>query len=363
MIKLDRLRSSFQLGDLTLRNRAVMGPMTRSRAIDNVPNELMAEYYRQRAAEPGLVLTEGTAPSPNGLGYPRIPGMYSDAQVEGWRKVVDGVHEAGAKVFIQLMHVGRIGHPLNFPDGGELVAPSAVQAAGDMYTDQEGPKPHPEPRAMNNADVEQALGEFVHAAKRAREAGFDGIELHGANGYLINQFLNPRTNQRSDAWGGSPEARNRFALEAARRTAEAIGKGRVGIRLSPYGVFNDLAPFDEIDDQYEALAKGLSEIGVAYIHTVDHASMGAPQVPTSVKTRIRNAFNGPIMLSGGFDGASAEAALTENRGELVAFSRPFLANPDLLTRYERDSSLNELRPDLFYTPGPEGYTDYPTLAS
>ncbi|MCA9618499.1 MAG: alkene reductase [Myxococcales bacterium] len=360
MSKYPHLSSPYTLGDTALKNRAVMAPMTRSRAIDNIPNDLMAEYYAQRAGA-GLIITEGTSPSPNGLGYPRIPGIYSAAQTEGWRKVTKAVHDAGSRIFIQLMHVGRIGHPLNLPAGAELVAPSAIVAAGEMYTDAEGPKPHPVPRAMTADDVEAALGEYVAASKNAIEAGFDGVELHGANGYLIDQFLNPKTNQRDDAWGGSPEARNRFAIEAAKRTVEAIGRGRVGIRISPYGVFNDLGPFDGIDAQYEALAAALGEVGIAYVHLVDHSAMGAPPVSDAIKQAIRKAFGGTIILSGGYDAERAEADLAAGKGELVAFGRPFLANPDLLARFEQGAELNAPKMDLFYTPGPEGYTDYPTL--
>ena len=361
MTELKTLRSPTEVGELDLKNRAVMAPMTRSRAIDNVPNALMAEYYGQRAGDAGLILTEGTAPSPNGLGYPRIPGAFSDAQTEGWKLATKAAHDRGAKIVLQLMHVGRIGHPLNMPEGAELVAPSAIAAAGQMYTDQEGPQDHPTPRAMEEADVEQALEEYVTAAKNARAAGFDGVELHGANGYLIDQFLNPKSNRRDDAWGGSADNRNRFALEAVRRVASAIGAGRTGIRLSPYGVFNDLEPFDGIDEQYAALAEGLGELGIAYVHVVDHEAMGAPAVPDRVKQLIRDRFGGAIILSGGYDGARAEADLTEGKGTLVAFGRPFLANPDLLDRYAQDAELNEPRMDLFYTPGPEGYTDYPAL--
>jgi N-ethylmaleimide reductase len=360
MSSFPHLNSPFSLGDISLKNRAVMAPMTRSRAIDNLPSQLMAEYYAQRAGA-GLIITEGTAPCPNGLGYPRIPGAFSEAQVAGWRKVTQAVHHAGSHIFLQLMHVGRIGHPLNLPAGAELVAPSAIAAKGEMYTDQEGPKPHPVPREMSGADVESALREFVMASQNAIEAGFDGVELHGANGYLINQFLNPGTNQRSDAWGGSPEARNRFAIEAVKRVAAAIGANRVGIRLSPYGVFNDLAPFDGIDAQYEALAAALGELKIAYIHIVDHEAMGAPAVPNTIKAAMRKAFGGTIILSGGYDAARAEADLVEGNGELVAFGRPFLANPDLLERFEKGADLNAPKMDLFYTPGPEGYTDYPTL--
>jgi N-ethylmaleimide reductase len=359
MSELPTLHSTFSLGPLELQNRAVMAPMTRSRAIDNVPNDLMAEYYGQRS-EVGLIITEGTAPSPNGLGYARIPGIYSPEQVAGWKKVTAAAHDGGAKIFVQLMHVGRIAHADNLPEGAEVVAPSAIAAAGEMYTDTAGPQAHPTPRAMTEEDIARAVQEYVQAAVNAREAGFDGIELHAANGYLIDQFLNPRSNQRTDAWGGSAGARNRFALEVAKATADAIGKERVGIRVSPHGVFNDLGDFDETASQYAALAKGLGELGLAYVHIVDHSSMGTPPVPAETKAGIRENFGGPIILSGGYDGERAEAALTAKEGELVAFGRPYLANPDLLARYRSGAPLAEANMEKAYTPGPEGYTDYPT---
>ena len=360
MRELSTLFSPFTLGPIALENRAVMAPMTRSRAIGNIPSDLMAEYYGQRA-EAGLLITEGTAPSPNGLGYARIPGLFSPQQIAGWKKVTSAVHERGAAIFAQLMHVGRIAHPANIPEGSEVVGPSAIAAAGEMYTDAEGPKAYPVPKAMDEADIQQAIGEFVQSAINAREAGFDGVELHGANGYLIDQFLNPASNQRTDAWGGSPQARNRFAIEVAKATAEAIGAGRVGIRLSPHGAFNDMSDFPEAPEQYGSLAKALGALGLAYVHVVDHSAMGAPPVPAETKQRIRDAFGGPIILSGGFDGASAEAALAAGEGELVAFGRPYLSNPDLLRRFREGAELNPPKMDLFYTPGPEGYTDYPTL--
>ncbi len=354
------LFSPFQLGSLELRNRAVMSPMTRNRAIDNVPNDLMAEYYAQRASA-GLIITEGTAPSPNGLGYPRIPGAYSDAQVEGWRKVTESVHARGGAIFLQLMHVGRIAHANNMPSGTEIVGPSAIAAAGKMYTDSEGPMPHPTPREMTADDIEQAIGEYVHASKRAIEAGFDGVELHAANGYLIDQFLQEKANHRTDDFGGSGENRNRFALTVADRAAAAIGPDRVGIRVSPYGYFNDVQPFEGIDEQYMALAKGLGELKLAYVHIADMSGMGAPEVPFRIKAAIKEAFGRPLLLSGGYDAARAEVDLAEGKGDLIAFGRPFLANPDLLDRFRQGASLNEPDHDTFYTPGPEGYTDYPTL--
>jgi N-ethylmaleimide reductase len=360
MSKLEHLLSPATVSGHALKNRVVMAPMTRSRAIHNVPNGLMATYYQQRAGA-GLIVTEGTAPSPNGLGYPRIPGIYSEEQVDGWRDVTEGVHQQDGKIFLQIMHVGRIAHPLNLPEGGEIVAPSAIQAAGKMYTDEEGLQPHPTPRKMELADIETALEEFEIAARNAAEAGFDGIELHGANGYLIDQFINPQSNQRNDDWGGSIENRNQFAIEVARRTANAIGEERVGIRLSPFGAFNDLGPFEEAHEQFTELAARLGELNLAYIHLVDHSSMGSPDVPDSIKRSIREAFGGPIILSGGYDANRAEQDLAEQRAELIAFGRPFISNPDLVERFRKGAELAEPQQDRFYSAGEEGYTDYPPM--
>lgn len=354
------LFTPYTLGSVTLSNRVVMAPLTRCRAIGNVPNALMAEYYEQRATA-GLIITEGTSPSPNGLGYARMPGIFSPEQVAGWKTITDVVHAKGGHIFVQVMHAGRMGHPLNLPAGAELLAPSAIAVSGEMYTDQEGPQPHPTPRAMTAEDIEAAIEEFVQAAKNAKEAGFDGIELHGANGYLIEQFLNPAANQRTDEFGGSPENRNRFALEVAKRTAAAIGAENVGIRLSPFGANGDMVPFDGLHDQYIALSKELGELGLAYIHIVDHSAMGAPEVPWSLKDAMRQAFGRTVILSGGYDGGRAEADLTEGRGNLVAFGRPILANPDLVARLKAGAALNDPDYSTLYTPGPVGYTDYPTL--
>ncbi len=350
----------YTLGPITLTSRVVMAPMTRSRAIDNVPNELMATYYGQRAGA-GLIVTEGTAPSPNGLGYARIPGMFTQEQVAGWKLVTDAVHNRGGHIYVQLMHTGRIGHPDNMPPRAKLLAPSAVAAKGEMYTDTDGNQPHPKPMAMSRYDVKVAVGEFAHAARLARQAGFDGVELHGANGYLIDQFLNPYANQRSDAYGGSPSRRNRFAIATAAAVAQAIGAERVGIRLSPYGVFNDLGIYDEIEAQYSTLAEELGEIGIAYVHLVDHSSMGTPKPEPSTVAAIRERFGGTLILSGGYDRDRAQADLDSGQSDLIAFGRPFLSNPDLVDRMRSGAPL--VQPDFatFYTPGERGYTDYPSL--
>ncbi len=348
------------LGPLTLRNRLVMAPMTRSRTREaNVPNELMADYYGQRAGA-GLIVTEGVSPSPNGTGYARIPGLWNAAQVAGWRGVTDAVHAKGGRLFAQLMHTGRVGHPLNLPAGGEVLAPSAVALEGDMYTDGKGMQPHPVPREMTDADVRQALGEFVQAARNAVAAGFDGVELHAANGYLIEQFLSPQTNRRTDAWGGAVEKRLAFALETARETAAALGGERVGIRISPYGANAGMKPYPGIDETYTKLVEGLAPLGLVYVHVVDHSAMGAPEVPESLKVALRRLWPRTFIRAGGYDRARAEADVRAGLCDLVAFGRPFLANPDLVARLERGLPLNPPDFKTFYTPGPKGYTDYPT---
>jgi N-ethylmaleimide reductase len=357
------LFDKFHARSLHLANRIVMAPMTRSRATaDHTPDALMATYYGQRASA-GLIITEGTSPSPNGLGYPRIPGLYDAAQVSAWRAVTDAVHSQGGRIFVQLMHSGRVAHLANLPAGAEVLGPGAVACPGEMFTDTLGPQPHSPPRAMTAADIAQAVQEHVHAAKLALDAGFDGVELHAANGYLIEQFLNPLINQRSDAHGGSIEGRNRLALEIAQATVSAIGRDRVGIRLSPFGVFNGTGEFPEVRAQYLALAQKLSAQGLLYLHLVDHSSMGAPPVPADFKLRLRAGFDGLFILSGGFDQASAEQALQEKRGDLIAFGRPFLANPDLVARMQQGAPLNAPDMATFYVPGAKGYTDYPTLKS
>ena len=350
----------FVARSLQLANRTVMSPMTRCRAVEaNTPNALMAEYYAQRASA-GLIITEGIAPSPNGLGYARIPGLFNAAQVRGWRLVTDAVHTKGGKIVAQLMHTGRVTHAANLPAGAEVLGPDSAACPGEMYTDSHGMQPHSPPRAMTTGDIAHAVGEYAQSARLAIEAGFDGIELHAANGYLIEQFLNANVNLRSDAYGGSIEGRNRFALEVARAAADAIGAGRVGIRLSPHGVFNGTGSFADQDAQFLALTVGLSALGLLYVHLLDHSAMGTPPVPAELKAAMRSSFDGPFILAGGFDHASAEKALADGSADLIAFGRPFLANPDLVERMKAGTPLNAPDMATFYTPGPVGYTDYPT---
>jgi N-ethylmaleimide reductase len=358
---MSQLFSKAILGTLTLQNHLVMAPMTRNRATGNIPNELMAEYYAQRGSA-GLIITEGTSPSPNGLGYPRIPGIFTAAQIEGWKLVTEAAHAKGAKIFIQFMHCGRVGHALNLPTGARLLGPSAVAATGEMYTDAEGMKPNGMPQAMTEADIKTAINEFAQCAKNAETAGFDGIELHGANGYLLEQFLRPNSNQRTDRYGGSIENRARFVLEVADAAIKAIGKDKVGIRLSPFGVFNDMPLYDALEADYTYLAQQFNMQGLAYIHLVDHSPMGAPPVPDSIKKMFRSVFKGKLILSGGYDAARAESDLAAGKCDLIAVGRPFLANPDLITRWKTGAAVNEPDMNTFYTPGPKGYTDYPALS-
>lgn len=351
--------SPAQIGSLTLKNHIVMAPMTRSRALGNVPNSLMAEYYQQRSGA-GLIITEGTSPSPNGLGYARIPGIFSQQQVDGWKLVTEAVHSNGAKIFLQIMHTGRIGHPENLPAGAEIVAPSAVKAAGQIWTDSSQMQDHIVPKTATAADLVQIKEEYVNAAKNAIVAGFDGIELHGANGYLLEQFLSPISNIRTDEYGGSVENRARFVIEVAAAVADAIGKEKTAIRLSPYGVASDMPHYPEIDAEYSYLATELNKLGIAYIHLVDHSALGAPAVPLAIKQKIRSLFSGTIILTGGYDKARAEADLESGLADLIGFGRPFINNPDLVERLANNRPLSQdLKFDLFYTPGEVGYTDYP----
>jgi N-ethylmaleimide reductase len=353
-----KIFSKYNLGNIQLQNRVVMAPLTRSRAENNIPNRLMVEYYYQRAST-GLIITEGTAPSANGLGYPRIPGIYNDEQIEGWKNVTNSVHQKGGKIFIQLMHTGRVSHPDNMEEGTVILAPSAIGLNGEMYTDQNGMQPYPVPIEMTQDDIVQAQNEYVQAAINAIKAGFDGVEIHAANGYLIDQFINTASNKRSDKYGGSIENRSRFALEVAQKVSTAIGSEKTGIRISPNGAFNGMETFEDLEKTFDYLAHQLSQLKLAYLHIVEMAALGGPEVPLSLKLKIREAFGGPIIRSGGLDKETAEASLNNNEAELVAFGRSLLANPDLVYRMENDLPLQDPDFETFYTPGAKGYTDYP----
>ncbi len=356
------LFSKYTLGDIELKNRIVMAPMTRCRAIGNIPNDLIATYYKQRSGA-GLIITEGTSPSPNGLGYCRIPGLFNEAQVEGWKKTTNAVHAEGGKIFVQLMHTGRISHSLNLPEGAKALAPSAVQPAGQMWTDQEGMKDFEVPNAMSSEELTETIKEFAHSAELAVKAGFDGVELHAANGYLLEQFISPISNQRTDNYGGSIENRCRFILEVVDNVIQSIGANKTSIRLSPFGVASDMPHYPEIEETYTYLAEQLNERGIIYIHLVDHSAMGAPAVPFSIKNTIHSKFKNTLILTGGYNLETAEADLKSGYTDLVGFGRQFINNPDLVNRFINGFPLSEnLDFNAFYSASEQGYTDYPVYS-
>ena len=353
-----KLFTPVKVGQSELSNRIVMAPMTRSRAIGNIPNELMEEYYKQRSGA-GLIITEGTSPSPNGLGYVRIPGIYNNKQIDGWKTITSSIHQAAGKIFVQLMHTGRISHSLNMPLGSRIISASGVKPAGQMWTDSEKFQDFPAPEEMTPGDILNTKLEYLSAAKNAMTAGFDGVELHAANGYLLEQFLSPGSNVRRDSYGGSIENRCRFVLEVVSLVADAIGKGKTGIRLSPYGVASDMSYYPEIDATYKYLSEQLSKLDIAYIHLVDHSAMGAPVVSPELKKLIRKTFKNTLILSGGYDLERAEEDVESGLADLIAFGRPFISNPDLVERFRKYHDLTkELQMDLFYTADEKGYTDY-----
>ena len=350
------LFAPFKLGSLELANRLVMAPLTRNRAGANeAPTELAAEYYAQRATA-GLIVSEGTQPSAIGQGYPHTPGLHTDEQVAGWRLVADAVHARGGKIVVQLMHAGRISHQAII--GQQPVAPSAVIPAGEVYTEQ-GMKAFEVPRALEIAELPGIVAEYVDAARRAVEAGTDGVELHAANGYLLQQFLSDNTNTRTDGYGGSPENRARFVIEVATAVAAAIGADKVGIRISPAGSFNDIAE-TEIERTYAALLEGLAPLGLLYLHVVEGPD-------TDFHEQLRKVWQGGFIFNTGFTGpsdlATAQEAVDTGATDLFCIGRGFLANPDLVERLRTGVELNEPDMATFYSGGAKGYTDYPTLSA
>lgn len=347
------LFSPLTLGDYSLPNRIVMAPMTRSRADSNAaPSSLAVEYYASRAAA-GLLITEGTAPSAAGLGYARTPGIFTPQQIEAWRNVTNAVHARGGRIFLQLMHVGRIAHSANRAIPDPPVAPSAIRADGRMWTDTQGMQPNDMPRALETAEIPAVIAEFAQATKNALAAGFDGAELHAASGYLPNQFLSPCANQRTDAYGGSIENRIRFVVETLDAMIAAAGSpGKIGIKVSPGMKFNGINDEDPLPTHL-ALARALAPKHLAYIHVM-RAGIGA-------ESALRDAFPGTLLVGGGFQKAEASKTLEEGRADAIVFGSSFLANPDLVKRFQLDAELNKPDPSTFYTPGPKGYTDYPLL--
>jgi NADPH2 dehydrogenase len=344
-----------QVGRMLLANRMAMAPMTRGRALaDGTPSDLAVHYYAQRASL-GLLITEGTQPSEDGQGYLNTPGIHTGKHVEGWRKVSNAVHEAGGRLFIQLMHVGRISHPDNTSHHRQPLAPSAIAPGVDMFT-AKGPQAIPEPRALTREDIASVTRDFAHAARLAIEAGADGVAIHGANGYLLQQFFAPNANQRGDEYGGSIENRLRFALEVTRAVAEAIGADRTAIRLSPGMTLGGLEEGPEGPELYRRLARELDGFGLAYLHLVHIGD-------EALLADLRKVWRGVLIVNragGGRDRIGQD--LAAGLADVESFGQMVLANPDFTHRIKTGAPLNEPRKDLFYTGGAAGYTDYPALS-
>lgn len=341
-----------QLGDLQLSNRIIMAPLTRCRASeDRVPNELMIEYYRQRASA-GLILTEATAVTPMGVGYPRTPGIWSEQQVAGWRKIVDAVHQFGGKIMLQLWHVGRISDP--FYLNGELpVAPSAIAAQGHVSL-MRPKKAYVTPRALETKELAAIVEAYRKGAENAKLAGFDGVEIHGANGYLLDQFLQDSTNQRTDNYGGSIENRARLMLEVTDAVISVWGAGRVGMHLAPRADSHSMGDSQRADT-FAYVARQLGKRNIAFICARE------AQADDSLGPILKQQFGGVYISNEKFDLASANQALADGIADAVAFGVPYIANPDLVQRFAKDAPLNAAKPELFYSDGEQGYTDYPTL--
>jgi N-ethylmaleimide reductase len=359
MSELSTLFRPARIGSLELPHRIVMAPMTRNRAgAGNVPTDLMVRYYEQRAGA-ALIITEATQISPEGVGYPNTPGIHSEEQVAAWRRVTDAVHARGGRIFLQLWHVGRISHPSLQPGGRLPVAPSAIAAHGDAMTLQ-GPQPFVVPRALELHEIRVIVQQYADGARRAVQAGFDGVEIHGANGYLIEQFLLDGTNQREDEYGGSLANRARFLLEVAEAVSGAIGANAVGVRLSPRGTFNDMSDSNRGAIFGHAVAR-LNELGLAYLHLVDPVAPAAV-LEGRLAPSLRRSFTGPVIINGGFDAETGAQAIESGEADFVAYGVKYLANPDLSERLRLGARLNDPIRATFYGGDGKGYIDYPALA-
>lgn len=357
------LHTPVQLGRYTLPNRIVMAPLTRNRAAEgNIPQELNVTYYTQRASA-GLIITEASQVSPQGMGYPATPGIYSQAQVAGWQQITQAVHEQGGHIFLQLWHVGRISHPSLQPDGALPVAPSAIKPEGEAAT-YEGPQPFVTPRALELSEIPDIIEQYRQGAANALAAGFDGVEIHGANGYLLDQFLQDGTNHRTDAYGGSIENRARLMLEVTEAVVGVWGSDRVGIRLSPSGTFNDMSDSNRAAT-FSYIVKALNDFHLAYLHLVEPRVAGNETLaePSTEFTSayFRPLYQGTIMSAGGHDCTSGNEIVASGDADLVAYGRLFIANPDLPERFAHDAPLNDWDRSTFYGGDAHGYTDYPSL--
>jgi N-ethylmaleimide reductase len=354
------LFAPYAMGPLRLKNRMVMAPLTRSRAeTGNVPSRLAATYYGQRAGA-GLIVTEATQAGPGGQGYIDTPGVHSDEQVRGWRKVTDAVHRAGGLIFVQLWHVGRISHP-DFREGELPVAPSAIAPRGVQTYTRQGLEDIPTPRALDAGELPQIVREFRAAGENAKAAGFDGVEVHGANGYLLDQFLESGTNQRTDSYGGSVENRARLLFEVIDDLMTVWGPERIGVRLSPGGAFNDMCDAHP-QETFGYVAKRMAGLKLAYLHLIEPTAAPGERATPELSARFfRPLFPGTLIVAGGYTLERGNAVLRAGLADLVAFGRLFLANPDLVERFRERAPLNEPDPGTFYGGGAEGYIDYPTL--
>ncbi|MBD3641015.1 MAG: alkene reductase [Marinobacter sp.] len=354
---------TYDLSGLLLKNRVVMAPMTRARAPGYLPNAEMVRYYGQRAGA-GLIVTEGTPISREGNGFVDCPGIWSDEQVAGWSEVTHRVHDLGGSIFTQIWHVGRMSH-VSLQVGEEPPVSSTAQQAAHSSAfgyDQDGQAGFvkaSKPRALATAEIDRVIGDFAQAAVNADSAGFDGVEIHGANGYLVEQFINGAVNDRTDRYGGDTvENRTRFALEVVDACIERIGASRVGIRLSPFGRLHDLEAFDGEEETFLHLARELGKRGIAYIHLMEQASRGAPAMPDGFLARFRQAYPGTLILAGGLSKEKANALIEEGVIDLAAFGAPYVANPDLVERFRKDWPTEEPDKDRFYGGDARGYTDY-----
>ena len=365
------LLTLYHLGDLELPNRVVMPPMTRSRAAKgDVATVLMAEYYAQRATA-GLIISEGTQICPEGQGYAWTPGIYSAAQIAGWKLVTDAVHAKGGRIFAQLWHVGRVSHVDLQPGGVPPVSSSALQAEGvKVFVDAQalgceagvgGMVQHSMPRALREEEIPAIVAQYAQAARNALEAGFDGIELHAANGYLINQFIDSQANHRSDGYGGTLQKRLRFLKEVTEAVIAVLGKSRVGVRLAPLTTLNG-AVDDTPQATYLAAAKVLNDLGVAYIHIAEVDWEDAPEMPVAFKEALRMVYSGTMIYAGKYTQEKAEAALQAGWADLIGFGRAYIANPDLVGRFEHGLPLNGQDPNTFFGGGAKGLTDYPFVS-
>jgi len=353
------LFSPLKIGNITLKNRIVMAPLTRCRSVnEHIPNELMSQYYAQRASA-GLIITEATQITPQGLGYPCTPGIHNQAQIDGWKKTTQAVHDKGGKIFLQLWHVGRISHSSFL--GGELpVSASAITPAGQVYT-FEGMQEYETPRALTLSEIQDLVTTYANAAENAMQAGFDGVEVHGANGYLLDQFLRDGTNKREDEYGGNIENRSRFLFEVIKAVTQKIGADKVGLRLSPSGTFNDITDSNQ-QEHFSYVCEKLNAFNLAYLHIVDALEGDIKHGANVVELPIlRDAYKGVLIVCGGYDKAKGNSVIENHLADAVAFGQLLLANPDLVERFKIDANLNEPDPDTFYTQDEKGYTDYPTL--